>query len=273
MSIKAVSWAFEQKLSDPLAKLVLLAVADHHNDSTGISFPSIDRLMGFTEASRSTIIRKLKKLEAEGFMTRQKRYNNTDVYTLNTKWSISGCHTDTSEGDDKGTEKCQSDCFGVSQRHTNRKEPLPIYNKKKTKGKQKVSEWTPSDDDKAYAVDLGLDADDVLESIRLWDEQNGHKANYASVSAFWKTWCRREAKSFSGASKAKKGGNTGKGAVKTLSEAQKTFIESLLPKYKRAYPQDDMGMVRDALTKMMEQRLDIVGWYKLGYGIKHYTEF
>lgn len=259
MSIKAVSWAFDQKLNDPLCKLVLLAVADHYNESSGDAWPSIERLMEYTEASRSTVIRKLKILETTGYMSRKKRYNDTDIYRLN----ISGCHTDTSE-------KSHSDIFEVSQRHTNRKEPLTNKDKKQ---KQKVVDWMPDEADRKYADELGLNPDEVLESIRLWDEQNGHKATYVSVSAFWKNWCRKEAKSFTGASKRSKVVKHTQEAVKGLTEPQKAFIENLIPKYKRAYPHDDAGMIRDALTEMMEKRLDIEGWYKLGYGLKHHTEF
>ena len=39
MSVKAIGWAFEQKVDDPLAKLVLLALADHYNESTGDAWP------------------------------------------------------------------------------------------------------------------------------------------------------------------------------------------------------------------------------------------
>ena len=258
MSIKAVSWAFDQKLSDPLAKLVLLAVADHYNESSGDAWPSIERLMEYTEASRSTVIRKLKILETTGRISRTKRYNNTDIYRLN----FGGCHSET----------CHTDIFEVSHRHTNRKEPLTYKDKAKSK-KQKVVDWKPDEADRAYAAELGLNADDVLESIRLWDEQNGHKAAYASCSAFWKNWCRKDAKRLTGASKRDTGGNSAKGKPKGLTERQKSFIDNLIPKYRSAYPHDDMGLVRDALTEMMSNGLDIEGWYKLGYGYKHYTEF
>ena len=83
MSIKAVSWAFDQQIKDPLAKLVLIAVADHINESTGDAWPSVERLEQMTCASRSTVLRKLKMLETSGFLQRQKRFNKTDLYSLN----------------------------------------------------------------------------------------------------------------------------------------------------------------------------------------------
>ena len=104
MSIKAVSWAFDQQIKDPLAKLVLIAVADHINESTGNAWPSVERLEHMTCASRSTVLRKLKLLETSGFLQRQKRFNKTDVYSLNmvgvsltgvTQTPLEVSHTDT----------------------------------------------------------------------------------------------------------------------------------------------------------------------------------
>lgn len=255
MSIKAVGWAFDQKLGDPMAKLTLLALADHYNESSGDAWPSIDRLMEYTEASRSTVIRKLKLLEERGFISRKKRYNNTDLYRIN----FSGCHSET----------CHSDIFEVSQRHTNRKEPLNNNIRAKDK-KVKVSEWTPSDEDIAYAAELGLNAGEVLTDIRLWDEKNGNKAAYASVRAFWQQWCRREAKRAPAASKRNSGAERGSGKVTARQEA---MVDNLMAKYIKAYKTDDPDMIRDALMKMMAQGLDINGWYKMGHGLKHHTEF
>lgn len=255
MSIKAVGWAFDQQLGDPMAKLTLIALADHYNESSGDCWPSIERLMQYTEASRSTVIRKLKLLEERGFISRKKRYNNTDLYRIN----FSGCHSETS----------QSDYFEVSERNTNRKEPLNNTIKRKDK-KTKVSDWTPSDEDIAYAAELGLNAGEVLTDIRLWDEKNGNKAAYVSVSAFWQTWCRREAKRSPRALKRETGGDK---AVRKVSPRQESMVDNLMAKYTKAYKHDDPKMIREALMTMMAQGLDIEGWYAMGHGLKHHTEF
>jgi len=34
----------------------------------------------------------------------------------------------------------------------------------------------------------------VLEAIRLWDKQNGNKAAYIDLTAFWQNWCIRDSK-------------------------------------------------------------------------------
>ena len=36
MSIKALDWAMDAPVNDPLAKLVLIVVANHHNDARGV---------------------------------------------------------------------------------------------------------------------------------------------------------------------------------------------------------------------------------------------
>jgi hypothetical protein len=73
----------------------------------------------------------------------------------------------------------------------------PITNKEplnKKQQKTKVADWTPSDEDLAYAADKGLNGGEVLQAIRMWDQQNGNKAAYIDVQAFWRNWCMRDAK-------------------------------------------------------------------------------
>ena len=41
MSIAAVAWAFEQRLKDPTAKLVLIGIADKYNEALGYAYPSM----------------------------------------------------------------------------------------------------------------------------------------------------------------------------------------------------------------------------------------
>jgi hypothetical protein len=266
MSIKAVSWALEQYVSDPVAKLVLVGIADRYNDEQGYAWPSVAWLAKAASVSDRTVQRKIKLLSDQGFLAADRMTGGTSHYRL----MMSGVTT-TVGGDNLSgvTNSCQGGgdkCVSPKQYNNNN------TNKDK-KQKQKVVDWMPDEADRKYADELGLNPDEVLESIRLWDEQNGNKATYASVTAFWKNWCKREAKSFTGGSKRSKVVKHTQEAVKGLTEPQKAFIENLIPKYKRAYPTDDAGMIRDALTEMMEKRLDIEGWYKLGYGLKHHTEF
>jgi hypothetical protein len=274
MSVKAIGWAFEQKLDDPLAKLVLLALADHYNESTGDAWPSIDRLVSVTEGSRSTVIRKLKKLEQVGFISREKRYNKTDVYRLHftgvtlTPQTESTGVTETPQEQSNGVTLTP---LGVSQRHTNTYRTVNINNNSKKSSKQKVSDWTPTEDDLAYATELGLDANEVLTDIRLWDEKNGNRAAYNSVTAFWQGWCRKESKRSPARSQSQQKPNY---AERGLSEAQLGFIDSLTRKYYAKFKHEsyDWDMLHGWITEMVLNRYDFNQWCAMGHGLPHHTE-
>ena len=274
MSVKAIGWAFEQKLDDPLAKLVLLALADHYNESTGDAWPSIDRLVTVTEGSRSTVIRKLKKLEQVGFISREKRYNKTDVYRIHftgvteTPQINSNGVTLTPQTESTGVTETP---LGVSQRHTNTYRTLNINNNSKTSSKQKVSDWTPTEADLAYATELGLDANEVLTDIRLWDEKNGNRAAYNSVTAFWQGWCRKESRRRPARSVSQQKPNY---AERGLSEAQLGFIDSLTRKYYGKFKHEgyDWDMLHGWITEMVLNRYDFNQWVAMGHGLPHHTE-
>lgn len=274
MSVKAIGWAFEQKVDDPLAKLVLLALADHYNESTGDAWPSIDRLVSITEGSRSTVIRKLKKLEQVGFISREKRYNKTDVYRIHftgvtlTPQSDSNGVTLTPQAESTGVTQTP---LGVSHRHTNTYLTVNNNNISKKATKQKVSDWMPTDADKLYAKELGLDADEVLTDIRLWDDKNGNKASYSNVTAFWQSWCRRDAKGRPARSVSQQSGNQ---QVRSLSPAQEGYIDGLARKYFAKYAHEgyDFEDIKGYLTEYVTKRYDFEQWCSMGHGLPHMTE-
>jgi hypothetical protein len=72
----------------PLKKLVLLCLADHHNDDLGFAWPSYKTLAKRTGMHRRTVITAVKALEKEGFVTVVERQgigkrNTSNVYYLN----------------------------------------------------------------------------------------------------------------------------------------------------------------------------------------------
>jgi len=217
MSIKAVSWAFDQQIKDPLAKLVLIAVADHINESTGDAWPSVERLEQMTCASRSTVLRKLKMLENSGFLKRQKRFNKTDLYSLNLVGVTQTGVTQTP--------------LEVSHRHTNHNRTVIINNRGKSK-KQLLVDWSPDDTDKQYATELGIDWSETLTDITLWNEKNGNKAAYASCRAFWQGWLRKEAKARPARSNRQESASQCRTLTHKQQEYAKTAIGKLFGKYK-----------------------------------------
>jgi len=250
MSIKAVSWAFDQQIKDPLAKLVLIAVADHINESTGDAWPSVERLEQMTCASRSTVLRKLKMLETGGFLQRQKRFNKTDLYSLNLVGVTQTGVTQTP--------------LEVSHRHTNHNRTVIINNKGKAK-KQLLVDWQPDDADKQYATELGIDWSETLTDITLWNEKNGNKAAYASCRAFWQGWVRKEAKGRPARSNRQESASQCRTLTHKQQEYAKSAAEKLYYKYKDEYFRYD-DILKAVNGFMLTDQSDDA-WRKIGLGL------
>ena len=250
MSIKAVGWAFDQQIKDPLAKLVLIAVADHINESTGDAWPSVERLEQMTCASRSTVIRKLKLLETSGFLQRTKRYNKTDLYSLNLVGVTQTGVTQTP--------------LEVSHRHTNHNRTVIINNKGKSK-KQLLVDWSPDDTDKQYATELGIDWSETLTDITLWNEKNGNKAAYASCRAFWQGWVRKEAKARPARSNRQESASKCRTLTHKQQEYAKSAAEKLYYKYKDEYFRYE-DILKAVNGFMLTDQSD-ESWRKIGLGL------
>lgn len=225
MSIKAVSWALEQSLKDPTGKLVLIALADRYNDEYGHAWPSVAWLATAGDCSERTIRRKLRELEAKGLVSVTHRHNETSSYKLpiyEAQWISGQSHRgdNLSGGDITVSGQVGDIAVSAKQYHTN------------NNTKYTVDDLVLDDAMRKYAEDLGLDADEVLTDIKLWDASLAKKKQYASLSAFWQGWCRREAKRAPRALKRDAGGNQ----VKELSDKQVEFARSkaerLWAKYK-----------------------------------------
>lgn len=82
MSFTHMAWALNNKIGDPLAKLLLLALADRADKETGQCWPSLGRLAEDTEMSSATVARKLNYLEDRQLIQRTQRTASSTVYTL-----------------------------------------------------------------------------------------------------------------------------------------------------------------------------------------------
>ena len=82
MSFAHMAWAMQSKIGDPLAKLLLVALADRADKETGQCWPSLARLSEDTEISLATISRKLNYLEDHNFISRFQRDQKSTLYTL-----------------------------------------------------------------------------------------------------------------------------------------------------------------------------------------------
>ena len=66
-----MAWAFGQRAGSPMTKLVLLSLANHHNDQTGADpFPAIEMIAAETEMNERLVRRHLETLETAGLLTR-----------------------------------------------------------------------------------------------------------------------------------------------------------------------------------------------------------
>ena len=80
MSFKALNWAYAQPIRDPVAKAVLVALANHLNQRTGRLDPSVEMLAADTGASTRTVIRKLELLESGGFIASKRHRRAPKTY-------------------------------------------------------------------------------------------------------------------------------------------------------------------------------------------------
>lgn len=68
MSIQAVGWALEQYIPKPIAKLILVSLANHTNLETGRCYPSIATIAHEASCSDRSVQRHLPYLVEGGFV-------------------------------------------------------------------------------------------------------------------------------------------------------------------------------------------------------------
>lgn len=93
MSIQAVAWALDQDVPDAAAKLVLISLANAMNGKTGRCFPTVEQICKESSCSKSTVLRKLKWLEAEGWISINAEFAD-DGRQLANSYTL-GCQDDT----------------------------------------------------------------------------------------------------------------------------------------------------------------------------------
>lgn len=269
MSIKALNYALDIKIGDPIAKLIFINLANHFNDATEYSYPSQELLAERAECSIRTVQRKIEMLIDLGLVKKIFRPNKTSLYGfpgLNgyDTSDVSDCHIQKMVTTNSGLVTTDGVVRTINNNHYNN-------NKKKKKNKEiLLVDFVVTDNIKKYATDLGLDADDVIEDIRLWNEQNGNKAKYANPNAFYMNWFRKEAKrkpkTVVKVQSDQKDGKVAVRAEKELSQPQKDLIQSWIDQIHnkaKTNPSEYGGVnydkLRDALTTSM--KFQFANWY------------
>jgi hypothetical protein len=193
MAVHAIAWAFAQHVQ-PLAKLVLLALADHA-DRTGQCWPGVDRIAKVTGMHRASVFRAIDALELARLVVREQRPGQSNWYRLAVK---EGCRTERPEVSQPATiPVAQSD----TTRRTVRPEPSmnhqePSGNLEKRKRATRMSEdWMPDD----ALIDWARASFPIVENISdetdrfrdFWIAKGEARADWR---ASWRNWMRNAAK-------------------------------------------------------------------------------
>lgn len=80
MSVRWITWAWEQECSSAGEKLTLIALADHAGEH-GVAWPASARLAEKTGQGRSTVLRQLARLEEQGLIRREERHREDGSQT------------------------------------------------------------------------------------------------------------------------------------------------------------------------------------------------
>ena len=199
MSLRALTWAKQQRVGDPIAKLVLLCLADAMNAHHEYAFPSQARLADECECSRQTVNKKLAWLEEKGFVRRERTKDTTGRDT--------GCRYHLLGVNDGDTGVNQSDTGvndgdrGVSTTFTpgvndgdTSKGNLNINPKREPsqRGTRLTLDHPPADWI-AWAEGEGHHdpPDEWLRFRDYWIAQPGQKGVKTDWPATWRNWIRR----------------------------------------------------------------------------------
>lgn len=82
MAGKVTGMVLDHYHGDPIAKLVLLTLADRANEDA-LCWPSRGDICARSGASPATVTRKLRLLEREGWLARRQRYQTSVVFRIN----------------------------------------------------------------------------------------------------------------------------------------------------------------------------------------------
>ena len=236
MSIKAINYVIDLEIGDPTSKLIMINLANLYNDATEYAYPSQELLAKRSECSIRTVQRKLDNLNKLGFIKVHFRPNKTSLYSFPKingydTLDVSDCHIQKNGYDKSGNGYDTSDVRTINNNH------YININKKNKKKENLLTELALTDDLKKYATDRELDAEEILEDIKLWNEQNGNKKKYANLNAFYMNWCRKEArrkpKTSIKVQSDQKDGKVAVRAEKGLTMAQLNYIDNIVAKVER----------------------------------------
>ncbi|WP_333614335.1 helix-turn-helix domain-containing protein, partial [Psychrobacter sp.] len=87
MSFKLVAQVMDIKVGSPLRKIILIKLADQANDE-GVCWPSYESIAKTCEISKRSVITHIQKLEKQGFLRIEKRYNKDAGKNFSNKYHL-----------------------------------------------------------------------------------------------------------------------------------------------------------------------------------------
>lgn len=200
MSLQAITWAMKQETGSSTRKLVLVMLADFHNEKTGRCDPSIALMAERAECSDRTIRYALKELVVGGLIARHQRAGTSTQYTLSMDTpaksaplqDLHPCNTCTPPLQDlQGTPATVAPKPAL-----NRKEPALKSRGSRTAhpATRLPEDFELTDERRLVAEAEKLPAERTFAKfVDYWRAASGAKARKHDWEATWRNWCRTEA--------------------------------------------------------------------------------
>lgn len=209
--IMSACWPLQMQ---PSQKAVLISLADNANDA-GVCWPAIATICTRTCLGKTAVIAAIKKLEEAGYIVADRSNGRRTTYQIDLSTLNQGAlfeevkpvreanRSAIRTGPGAGPNRSASRSKPVREADTNRKEPSLTARERAQvpAGTCLPLDWSPSDEDRAYArqhrPDLVVDAE-AKKFAAFFRSAVGTKALSADWSATWQLWVMRAAASAQG---------------------------------------------------------------------------
>lgn len=200
MSVEALSWAFRQKVNDPIAKLVLIAIANHC-DEHGVGWPGRKKIAELADCSLDSVDRRVALLCDKGLVLKEERMTEKGDPTSN-QYRLVGVAASGGQGvaaqpsgqgsrtsaatmiNHQSKPSPEGDIFGDADGN-----PAPSFQTKKQKDKGTLEEL------KAFAKEQGCPESDGEALFYHW-EGNGWKIGTNKIKDWRAAFRSRKAQGY-----------------------------------------------------------------------------
>lgn len=202
--IMAICWPLRMP---PSPKAVLISLADNANDA-GVCWPSIAKICERTCLGKTAVIEAIKWLESAGLLSADRTNGRHTTYQIELQAIQQGAlfeqtgpvrlpdRSASRTGPAAGPNRSASRTAPVRQADTNRQEPSRTVRgePRSPSGSRLPLDWSPSDEDLAFARRERPEVDAMAEAAKFrdyWHAVAGAKGRRADWHATWRNWIRR----------------------------------------------------------------------------------